>query len=89
MRFDTAKCPASMHSRSIRARLLCPATHLPDVLTIATGRASLKSVFLDPRRLKRYLEYFIFLGKMIEWIVIFFFLKRSLRIKDKMKMLQL
>lgn len=96
MRFDTAKCPASMHSAPCLGILdPLPRNAPTDVLRVK--RVSLKSIFLDDsRRLKDIsnILYFIFYvfwvrGKMIERIVIFFFylLIRSFLLinRDKVK----
>lgn len=57
MRFDTAKCPASMHSAPCLGILdPLPRNAPTDVLRVK--RVSLKSIFLDS--IERYLEYFIF-----------------------------
>lgn len=66
MRFDTAKCPASMHSAPCLGILdPLPRNAPTDVLRVK--RVSLKSIFLDDSRrlISRifYILYFIFLGK--------------------------
>lgn len=92
MRFDTAKCPASMHSAPCLGILdPLPRNALTDVLRVCRWNPFSSTIHDD-----WYLEYFIFYilyfwvrGKMIERIVIFFFylLIRSFLLinRDKVK----